>query len=93
VDRTRRSEAFACEIPKRNAIAIKGTTMRTATVRQTAEQNVEQRYFDYVQAGKYIGKSAEAVRKYVSYGWLKAHKQGRKLRWISKAELDRFMAG
>ena len=54
---------------------------------------VEQQYFDYEQAGKYIGKSAEAIRKYVSYGWLRAHKRGRKLRWISKTELDKFMLG
>jgi hypothetical protein len=56
------------------------------------EHQVQQQYFDYEQAGQYIGKTAEAIRKYVSYGWLKAHKRGRKLRWISKAELDRFVA-
>jgi hypothetical protein len=67
--------------------------MRMATVKPRPEQHVEQQYFDYDQAGQYIGKTAEAIRKYVSYGWLKAHKRGRKLRWVSKAELDRFMAG
>ncbi len=54
---------------------------------------IEQQYFDYEQAGRYIGKTAEAIRKYVSYGWIRAHKRGRKLRWIAKTELDKFMTG
>lgn len=53
---------------------------------------VEQEFYSFRQAGERIGKSAEAVRKYVDRGLLLAKKQG-KLRFISKAELDRFAGG
>jgi hypothetical protein len=53
----------------------------------------EQQWFDYASAGAYIGKTKGAVRKYVSNGWIKTSRRGGKLRFISRAELDRFCAG
>lgn len=52
---------------------------------------VRQEYFDYEQAGQYIGKSAEAIRKYVQLRLIKVIKRGPKLRWIARTELDEFM--
>lgn len=54
---------------------------------------VEQEYFDYGQAGRLIGKTAEAIRGYVNRGMLRATKRGGKLRFISRAELERFCSG
>ena len=57
------------------------------------EPAVEQEYFDYGQAGQFIGKTAEAIRGYVNRGMLRVTKRGRKLRFISRAELERFCSG
>ena len=54
---------------------------------------VEQEYFDYVDAGAFMGKTAEAIRGYVNRGMLRMTKRGGKLRFISRAELDRFCSG
>lgn len=54
---------------------------------------VEQEYFDYAQAGAFIGKSAEAIRGYVNRGMLRATRRGGKLRFISRSELARFCGG
>ena len=54
---------------------------------------VEQEYFDYGQAGQFIGKTAEAIRGYVNRGMLRVTKRGRKLRFISRTELVRFCSG
>jgi hypothetical protein len=68
--------------------------MKAATELSGAESgNVGQQYFDFAQAGKYLGKSAEAIRGYVNRGMLLASKRGGKLRFIKRAELDRFASG
>jgi len=57
------------------------------------EPAVEQEYYDYVQAGEYMGKTAEAIRGYVNRGMLRSTKRGGKLRFIRRAELERFCSG
>jgi hypothetical protein len=65
-----------------------------STIPQSQNKTVvEQQYFDYVQAGQYMGKSDEAIRGLVNRGMLKSTKRGGKLRFISRAELVRFCGG
>ena len=59
-------------------------------VARSAGAKVEQQYFDFEQAGQYIGKSKQAIRGYVFRGMLRAKKVGAKLRFISRADLDKF---
>ena len=54
---------------------------------------VEQEYFDYEDAGAFMGKTAEAIRGYVNRGMLRVTKRGGKLRFISRTELVRFCSG
>ena len=54
---------------------------------------VEQEYFNYGQAGQFIGKTAEAIRGYVNRGMLRSTRRGGKLRFISRTELERFCSG
>jgi hypothetical protein len=58
----------------------------------TVGQKIEQEYFNYVQAGEFMGKTAEAIRGYVNRGLLRSTKRG-KLRFITKAELVKFCSG
>jgi hypothetical protein len=73
-------------------VSIDGSRLARPTGPKKKAPSIEQEFYSFKQAGERIGKSAEAVRKYVDRGLLVARKQG-KLRFISRAELDRFAGG
>jgi len=61
-----------------------------AVVAKMPAPRIAPRYMDYVQAGEYMGVSAEAIRAYVRQGYFPVISKNGK-RWIDKEDLDRFM--
>jgi hypothetical protein len=53
-------------------------------------RRLSQQTFSLRQAGELMGKSAEAVRKYIQRGKLKIAKRDGKLIFVSRAEIERF---
>lgn len=61
-----------------------------AVVAKMPAPRIAPRYMDYVQAGEYMGVSAEAIRAYGRQAYFPVISKNGK-RWIDKEDLDRFM--